>query len=81
MRHQLHASGYLYSDQVRTGLGWLAHNNGEACRRWKRRERLPIHILGNNRFEFPLARLVELRGTFCFSSNRSALVFRHVLPR
>jgi hypothetical protein len=28
MRHQLYASGYLDSDQVGTGLRWLAHNDG-----------------------------------------------------
>src|SRR5579864_7895426 len=49
--HQLHAARHVDPDGVKTSLRRLTDNHREAHRRWKRRERLPLEILGQNCLE------------------------------
>lgn len=59
VRHELHAGRNLDADHVRAGLLGMTHNDGEASRRRKRRERLPVDILGQHRPEDSLIWLVH----------------------
>ena len=58
VRHQFHASGHFDPDHIGAGLRRLADDDGEADRRWERRERLPLDIFGQHRSENGFARLV-----------------------
>ena len=51
VRHQLLAMGRFDPDRVRAGLRGPTHDDGQPDRRWERRERLPIDIFGQDRFE------------------------------
>ena len=48
VRHQLYAGGNLDPDDVGTGFGGMADEDGKASRRRKRREWLPVDVLGQN---------------------------------
>src|ERR1700730_9515066 len=56
--HKLHSVGYSDPDRVGAGLRRLTDNDCQADRRWKRREGLPIDVLGQDRSENVLAREV-----------------------
>jgi hypothetical protein len=58
MRHKLHARRNLDPDQVRSGLSGLSNKHGQPRRRRKRRERFPIDIFREKRFENVFAWLV-----------------------
>jgi hypothetical protein len=60
VRHKFHARGCLDSNRVRTGLGGLSNKHRQSRRRRNRRERLPIDIFRENRFEIVFAWLVVL---------------------
>ena len=59
MRHKFHASGHLDPDQIRSGLSRVSNKHGQSRRRRKRRERFPIDIFRENRFENVFAWLVD----------------------
>jgi hypothetical protein len=50
--------GRFDSDCVRAGLRGLSHDDGQPHGRWERRERFPIDIFGQDRFENLLPELV-----------------------
>jgi hypothetical protein len=60
VRHQLPAMGRFDPDCVRAGLRGLTHDDSQPDRRWERRERFPIDIFGQDRFENLLPELVRL---------------------
>src|SRR4029077_11146265 len=60
VRHQLLAVGRFDPDCVRARLRGLTHDDGQPDGRWKRRERLPIDIFGQDGFEILLPELVRL---------------------
>ena len=67
VRHQFHAARYFDSDHVGTRLRRLTDKDGEAGQRWKRRERLPVDILGQDCSENGLAWLMGSNCSFVVS--------------
>jgi hypothetical protein len=59
VRHQLLAVGRFDPDCVRAGLRGLTHEDGQPDGRWKRRERFPIDIFGQDSFENFLPELMR----------------------
>src|SRR5262245_43545971 len=52
--HQLHAMGHFDPDRVGARLRGLTNNDSEANQWWKRRERLPVDLFGQNRIKSSL---------------------------
>jgi hypothetical protein len=59
VRHQLLAVGRFDPDCVGAGLRGLTHDDRQPDGRWERRERCPIDIFGQDRFENFLSELVR----------------------
>jgi hypothetical protein len=56
MQHEFHTRRQLDPDRVSSGLSRLSNDHGQSGRRWKCRERLPVDIFRQNRFEYGFAR-------------------------
>jgi hypothetical protein len=65
VRRQLGPGRRLDPDRERTGLGRIAHDDGEHDPGRERRERLEVDVLGQDRPEDGLARLVVGGGHRC----------------
>jgi hypothetical protein len=60
VRHPLLAVWRFDPDRVGAGLRGLTHDDSQPDRRWKRRERFPIDIFGQDGFEKLLPEVVRL---------------------
>jgi len=58
VRHQLCVGRQLHSDHLRTGIRRVANHDRQTSSGPKRRERLPVDVLGQDRLEIGLIRLM-----------------------
>src|SRR5579863_10313058 len=78
VRHKLHTPRHSDPDRIGAGLRGLTYDDGQADRRWERREGFPVDVLGQYRLENVLARLMRCSRTLLWLRYDSCSLVGHI---